>query len=598
MAEKVPESSDAQRSARPLKYAYSVTFREPLPLENGGSLAEVTVAYETWGELSPQRDNAVFICHALSGDSHVAQHDAADDAGWWDILVGPGCPVDTKRFFVICANVLGGCRGTTGPGSIDPATGQPYGGQFPLITIGDIVNVHSRLVAHLGITRLHGVLGGSMGGHMAMDWSMRFPDQVGNALVLASSAYLTAQSLAFDIVGRNAILRDPNYANGQYYAAPAGPATGLALARMLAHITYLSRESMSLKFASGPAAAARQAEFESSFAVGSYLVYQGDRFVERFDANSYIVLTRAMDQFDLGRTPEQLAASLARTQCRWLVISYSSDWLFPPFQSAEIVHALARLERGVTYANIQSPHGHDAFLLKHDLARYGELVRAFLAAQTPAAPAEAASHPHQPTSIFHDQRVDYDTIVELIAPGASVLDLGCGVGGLLERLAARGHARLVGVELDELALVACARRSLDVIHADVNVGLPMFHDGQFDVVVLSQTLQTVRDVNLVLDEMLRVGRTCIVSFPNLAYAPLRRQLLEQGRAPRGTNLLGASWHETHNIRFLSIADFEDYCRLKGLCIRGRIALDTTTRQRVTDDPNLNADLAVFLLTRA
>lgn len=591
MTDKIPESSDNIRNAKPLKFAQKATFTQPVQLEHGDALPEITVAYETWGELSPQRDNAVFVCHALTGDSHVARHNEEDDAGWWDILIGPGKAIDTNKYFVICANVLGGCRGTTGPSSINPQTGKPYGGDFPLLTIGDIATVHQMLVKHLGVTRLHAAVGASLGGHILLDWATRFPDQINTAILMATSAYVTPQALAFDIVGRNAILRDPNFVSGQYYGSH-GPADGLAVARMLAHITYLSPESMTNKFSAPPGEIDSTAEFERSFPVGSYLEKQGNRFVERFDANSYIVLTRALDQFDFGRTPEALAEVLAKTQCRWLIVSFSSDWLFPTFQSRQIVQALTTLGRPVTYVNIESPHGHDAFLLKHDLDRYGGFVRAAIEDRHP----ELSIEDNAPAADDGTElpRIDTDTISELIPADARVLDLGCGSGELLEQLARRGHKHLLGVELDEWELLACARRGLNVVHADLNAGLPLFRDGQFDVAILSQTLPAVHDVDHVIQEILRVAKRGIISFPNFAYEPFRLQLLERGRSPVPG---GLKWFNTPNLRFLSIADFEDYCRLKNIRVHQLVALETKNNRRIEENPNLNADTAIFVIGR-
>ena len=607
MTEKTFESSDAVRTSKPLQYAQFVTFREPLNLEHGEMLPEVTVCYETYGTLNAARDNAVLICHALSGDSHVVRHHPDDEPGWWDTapIVGPGLPIDTNHYFVICPNVLGGCRGTTGPGAVNPATGQRYAGDFPVITTADIVAVQKKLVDHLGITKLLAVVGGSMGGHQVLTWATKYPHQVAGAVALATSPRLTAQALAFDIVGRNAIISDPHFNGGDYYTAPsAGPMMGLAVARMLAHITYLSPQSMDAKFEPNRLQPRKlQTDFETKFSVGSYLAYQGHRFVERFDANSYNALTMAMDLFDLGMTPPALAENLSRSVCRWLVMSFSSDWLFPPFQSQEIVNALLTCHRPVSYANITSTCGHDAFLLPNDLDRYGELLRHFLANLNPAAllpdnsPPTPAEDNHSLTSIFHGHRFDYDLLQELIPPDVSVLDLGCGSGTLLARLKKRGHGQLMGIEWDENELVACAKRGLDVVHADLNLGLPSLSDNRFDYVILSQTLQTVRDVEKVLDSMLRVGRKGIVSFPNFAYGPIRQELLEKGRAPRGSKLLSFQWYNSPNIRFLSIADFEDFCRDKGITIHQQIALDTSHDRRVEDNPNLNADTAIFVLSR-
>jgi len=607
MSDRLFESSDSNRHAQPLKHLQTARFDKPFELERGGRLPCVTVAYETYGRLSPARDNAVLICHALSGDSHVARHDDADDPGWWDIMVGPGKPIDTDRFFVICPNILGGCRGTTGPNSVNPETGRPYGGDFPAITVGDLVRAQRLLVDHLGIERLLAVLGGSLGGHMTLDWAVRFPDRVAGAVALATSAQLTSQALAFDVVGRNAILRDPAYHNGQYYDKPEGPRVGLALARMLAHITYLSREAMMQKFGADRFAPRDiQTDFETHFSVGSYLAYQGDRFGQRFDANSYLTLTMAIDLFNLGNGPRELAEALRASTCRWLLISFSSDWLFPKFQARNLVDALIADGKPVSYCNVESTCGHDAFLLPNDLASYGELVRAFLANlhappgarkedrfdEGPYGPAPS------PKSIFHRRhRIDYDSILELISPEASVLDLGCGTGGLLSRLRRRGHRRIMGLERDERAILGCVRRGLDVVQADLNEGLEAFTDKQFDFVVLSQTLQTIIDVRRVLDEMLRVGRRAVVSFPNLGYGPYRRELAEGGRAPRADDVEGFQWHNTPNVRFLTIADFEAFCEEQKITIHKRVWLDTRTQREIEENPNENANLGILVLSR-
>jgi len=600
-------SSDSVRGDAPLKHARSVTFAEPLELELGGRLPEVTVVYETYGRLNEAGDNVVLVCHALSGDSHVARHGEADDPGWWDIVVGPGKPIDTGRYFVICPNILGGCRGTTGPNSINPATGRRYGPDFPTITIGDMVQVQSRLIDHLGIEKLHTVIGGSMGGHQVLQWAGKFPHRIRGAVAIATSPRLTSQALAFDVVGRNAILHDPNYRGGQYYDEPAGPNVGLATARMIGHITYLSRESMKQKFEADRLEPRDiPVEFEKRFSVGSYLGYQGAKFVGRFDANSYMTLSLAMDLFDLGDSVEELAGVFQAGSCRWLIISYTSDWLFPPDQSRELVNSLIAADKPVSYCNVVSACGHDAFLLPDDLDSYGELIRAFLGnldgqaprgQAEPAEPLDADVCSYAPTSIFHHRRLDYDLITELIPHPAGVLDLGCGTGELLARLERRGHERIIGVELDEKAILACVRRGLDVIQIDLNDGLTPFADKQFDCVVLSQTLQAVKDVEAVVDEMLRVGRQCIVSFPNFAYHRLREMLAEQGRAPETSGLLHFKWYNTPNVRFLSIADFEDFCKSKGIEVHRMLALDTEAAREVSDDPNLNADLAIFIISR-
>ncbi|UCF97556.1 MAG: homoserine O-acetyltransferase [Spirochaetaceae bacterium] len=613
-------SSDSNRAARPLPYARTVNFPEGMDLELGGRLDEVTVCYETYGELTPQADNAVLICHALSGDSHVARHEEADDAGWWETIVGPGKPIDTEQYFVICPNVLGGCRGTTGPNCINPVTGKPYGQDFPNITICDMVSLQKKLVDYLGVEKLLAVTGGSMGGQMVLCWAAIYPEASRAYIPIATAARLTSQSLAFDIVGRNAILHDPSFRDGQYYGHPQGPDIGLAIARMIGHITYLSRESMQLKFETDRHSPREvSTAFEKRFSVGSYLGYQGDRFVERFDANSYITLTMAMDLFDLGDNREALAKTIGATEGRWLILSYTSDWLFPPEESRLLTEALIRSGTRVSYCNVPSPYGHDSFLLEHNLEIYGELIRAFLANAngiTIQEPAEAVSNSNtgsdtvsapatggrkqatvDPASIFHPDRLDYDRIIDLIPPGSSVLDLGCGHGELLYRLKQRGFEKLTGVELDEEAIVSCSRLGLDVLYLDLNQHLDPFLDGSYDYVVLSRTLQAVLDVEGLLAEIVRIGRRGIVSFPNFAYGKLRRMLFEQGRAPESEGVLRYKWYNTPNRRFFSIADFEDLCRERTIQVHRRVALDTEAQGEVVENPNYNADLAIFVISR-
>uniref|UniRef100_A0A7C2K081 Homoserine O-acetyltransferase n=1 Tax=Schlesneria paludicola TaxID=360056 RepID=A0A7C2K081_9PLAN len=360
----------------------------PLVLESGEQFGPITVAYETYGELTERRDNAIFVCHALTGDAHVAGRHTPDDRkpGWWDPLIGPGRALDTTKYFVICANVLGGCQGTTGPMSINPATGRPYGARFPFITVGDMVAVHRELVRKLGIEQLLGVIGGSLGGMQVLDWAARFPDSLRSAICLAAAAKLSAQGIAFNAVGRRAITVDPNFHNGDYYSANGprkhgedGPRYGLALARMVAHITYLSELSIERKFGRRLQHSdqfAYQLQQETEFQIESYLHYQGKRFIERFDANSYLYLTRAMDYFDLAAKHGSLEQALGRTDARFLVTSYNTDWLFPSSQSREIVTSLVKTGRHVTYLELESVFGHDSFLI--EIEQLAELLVPFL----------------------------------------------------------------------------------------------------------------------------------------------------------------------------------------------------------------------------
>jgi homoserine O-acetyltransferase len=577
-------STDDDRVAGPLRYAQSFTFEGDVRLELGGKLRNVCCAYETWGTLNADASNAVLVCHAVSGDSHAARHDASDDPGWWDDLIGPGKPIDTDRFFVVCPNVLGGCRGTTGPGDLCPETGRPFGSDFPRITIGDMVTVQRMLADHLGIRRWRAIVGGSLGGHQAMSWVARFPDSTDLCVVTASSARLTSQALGFDIIGRNAIQTDPHFYDGQYYDQPKRPNTGLAIARMLGHITYLSTEAMEAKFGADRHDPREIATvFEQRFSIGSYLAHQGQKFTTRFDANSYVTLTMAMDLFDLGANRLQLMETFNDADCEFLVVSFSSDWLFTPNQSRDIVNALTALDKPVTYAEITSPHGHDAFLIAEDIDQYAPLVGARL-----------GDIDQTPESISQVEEL----IIAEIPPSASVLDLGCGDGHLLAALKRRGHQKLVGVEVAQDRIVQTGRRGLNIIDYDLNDGLPAFIDNQFDVVVLSATLQAVANVETLFQEMVRVGRRIIVSFPNFAYRKLREAYVVGGRSPKAPGEFGYEWYNTPNRRFPSIADVHDLCREKSLRLEKEIYFDIAGGKQIAadDDPNLNADTAVLVIS--
>ena len=362
------------QSALPEAPHTHVTFADGMMLDCGVALPEMTVAYRTYGTLDAARANAVLICHALTGDQYVAEpHPTTGKPGWWDQLVGPGRPVDTNRFFVICANVLGGCMGSTGPRSPRPpgpdiAPGALWGTDFPPITIADMVRAQRRLIGHLGIARLFAVIGGSMGGMQVLEWAARYPDAVFAAVPVATAAYHSAQNIAFHEVGRQAIFADPDWRDGRYWEADTIPARGLAVARMCAHITYLSEQALSRKFGrrlQNPADG-RQAIslFGDMFEVESYLHHQGSTFVRRFDANSYLTITRAMDYFDLAADHGgDLAAAFAGSKTRFCLASFSSDWLFPTAESRAIARALNRAGANVSFVEIESDKGHDAFLL-------------------------------------------------------------------------------------------------------------------------------------------------------------------------------------------------------------------------------------------
>ncbi len=347
---------------------------ESLSLDSGGELRKVACAYETYGRLNGDKSNGILVLHAFSGDAHAAGISHEGKPGWWDNMIGPGKAFDTDKYFVICSNVLGGCRGTTGPSSIDPTTGCPFGMSVPIITIPDMVRLQKKLIDHLGIKRLLAVSGGSMGGMQVLEWAVAYPDAVACAIPIASTARHSAQQIAFNEVGRQAIMADPDWNDGNYYGAKP-PARGLAVARMVGHITYMSDDSMREKFGRRFRDTA-DANFGNVFEVESYLRYRGNQFVDRFDANSYLYITKAMDLFDLANGYGSLGSALERSKARFLVLSFTSDWLYPTYQSLEIVSALRGRNRDVAFCELPSNYGHDAFLV--EVAEQTEMIRGVL----------------------------------------------------------------------------------------------------------------------------------------------------------------------------------------------------------------------------
>jgi len=382
----------ASRSALPLPEASStgivvpqrIAFDKALHLSSGRVLPHYELAVETYGVLNAERSNAVLICHALNASHHVAgvYADKPHEVGWWDNMVGPGKAVDTTRFFVIGVNNLGSCFGSTGPASLNPVSGKPWGAAFPLLTVEDWVQAQARLADYFGIARFAAVMGGSLGGMQALSWAIQHPQRVAHCIVIASTPRLSAQNIAFNEVARRAILTDPDFHDGDYYAHNTVPARGLSVARMLGHITYLSNDTMAEKFGRARRGEAQDSAFlfgyEAEFEVESYLRHQGEKFSRYFDANSYLLITRALDYFDPARdTGGDLARALDGVQSDFLLVSFSTDWRFPPERSREIVQALLKCRKSVTYAEINAPHGHDAFLL--DDTRYHAVVRGYIA---------------------------------------------------------------------------------------------------------------------------------------------------------------------------------------------------------------------------
>ncbi|MBK6632307.1 MAG: homoserine O-acetyltransferase [Betaproteobacteria bacterium] len=353
-------------------------FDTSLPLEGGAVLPSFDLVYETYGELNAARSNAVLVCHALSGNHHVAgwHADNPKNIGWWDNLVGPGKPLDTRKFFVVGVNNLGGCYGSTGPVTINPATGKPWGADFPVIVVEDCVASQAHLADRLGIESWAAVIGGSLGGMQALEWTLAYPERIRHALVIAAAPKLTAQNIAFNEVARQAILTDPDFHGGHYYEHGVVPARGLRLARMLGHITYLSDDQMAEKFGRKLRREALQYSYEVDFEIESYLRYQGDKFAGFFDANTYLITTKALDYFDpAGRYGGDLPAALARARAKFLVVSFSTDWRFAPERSREIVYGLVHNGLDASYAEIESSAGHDSFLL--DDPRYHAVLRTY-----------------------------------------------------------------------------------------------------------------------------------------------------------------------------------------------------------------------------
>lgn len=370
-----------EQAANPQSAVVQFPADAPLKLDSGAELAPFSVAYQTYGTLNEDKSNAVVVCHALTGDQHVANiHPVTGKSGWWETMIGPGKPVDTDRFFVICANVLGGCMGTTGPSAVDPATGKPYGLSFPVITIADMVRAQVRLLDHLGIDTLFCVMGGSMGGMQVLQWASAYPDRVFSAIPIATGARHSSQNIAFHEVGRQAVMADPEWRGGRYLEHATIPRKGLAVARMAAHITYLSDSALHRKFGRNlQDRAALTYGFDADFQVESYLRHQGSTFVDRFDANAYLYLTRAMDYFDLAADHGgRLADAFRGTKTLFCVISFTSDWLFPTSESRSIVQALNAVAANVSFVELETDAGHDSFLLEEP--ELFETVSGFLGA--------------------------------------------------------------------------------------------------------------------------------------------------------------------------------------------------------------------------
>ena len=574
-------------------------FSEPLQLACGQWLSRFELAYETYGTLNPDKSNAVLVCHALNASHHVAGYYAGDEdnVGWWDNMIGPGKPLDTKRFFVVGVNNLGSCFGSTGPLTLNPDTGRPWGGDFPVVTVEDWVDAQARLADRLGIAQFAAVMGGSLGGMQALCWAIRYPQRIRHALVIAAAPNLSAQNIAFNEVARQAIMTDPDFHDGHFAAHATLPRRGLRVARMIGHITYLSDLQMEEKFGRSLRDGLKFS-FAPEFQIESYLRYQGDKFAEYFDANTYLRITKALDYFDPAvATGGALATALAPATCKFLVAAFTTDWRFPPSRSREIVKALVDRRRDVCYAEIAAPHGHDAFLL--DDPQYHALVRAYCE--------NVASDANYSTFRFgaevkrkleerdrQAQRADFATIASWVAPGAQVLDLGCGDGSLLAYLARERNAKGYGIEIADEGVLASVKNGVNVLQSDLESGLAGFDDASFDCVILSQTLQAMRHTEEIVAEMLRVGREVIVTFPNFGHWTHRWQIL-RGRMPVSEKL-PYQWYDTPNIHLCTVADFDAFLRERNCVVENRVVLAGGRPVHVL--PNLLGELAIYRFRRA
>ncbi len=540
------------------------------------------------------------ICSPLTTDAHAAGWNSEDDKkpGWWDEMIGPGKAIDTNRYFVISSNMLGGCKGTTGPASIDPATGKEYGSTFPKITIEDMVHVQRLLVEHLGIDILEAVVGGSMGGMQALQWSVSYPKQLRKCMCIAAAGSLSAQALGFEIIGRSIIVGDPGFQGGDYYGS-SGPDNGLGYARMIGHLTYLSAISMHEKFGRNQRPNFDAKNFETGFEVESYLKHQGKQFVQRFDANSYLHITYAMDSFDLVSRYGSLDNAFRDSDSEFLLVGLSSDWLFPTEQTHELAKVLLNHKKVVSVAELDSPYGHDAFLL--EVEHLSRVIQGFL--EKPAyVPANVAVKSHLHSKSFQpdeESARDMDALARLIEPGSHILDVGCGDGSFIDAMFRERKVTGVGIDFDLGHVVDCLRKNVPVVQGDVDHGLSLFGDQVFDYAVLNRTLQEVKRPRLVLRETLRVARKAVVAFPNFGHIGNRLSLVFTGAMPI-TRALPHSWHDTPNIHLFSLNDFQDLCARENIVIEELICFPGTIASRLLlglGFKNAGAEFVVARITK-
>ena len=515
-------------------------------LESGKSLPEVSIRYETYGTLNPDKSNVIWICSPLTADAHVAGFYNPDDkhVGWWDALIGKGKAVDTDKFFVVCSNILGGCKGSTGPASIDPRTGKPYGSTFPTITIGDMVKAQKLLADTLGIQSFYCIIGGSMGGFQAMKWAIYYPEIIDRVVLIATSPGFSAQALGFEIVGRDVITQHPNYNNGHYYDKQI-PATGPPNASKLAPITYLSAKGMESRFTRSDIRIEPPEKFYSGSSLETYLEHQGSKFVDRFDANSYLHIAHATDTFDLATEYGSLENAFKNVKATFLNVNLSSDWLFPPNESRKITEALLNAGKVVTSLELDTNFGHDGFLI--ECGALGMAISRFLGGHIGEIQATG-------TPAFHSEK-DISIIDALIPAKASILDLGAGDGLLIDTLWKKKKVTGVGVEKNFANILRCIERDVPVIEKKLNLkALESFADNSFDYAVFNRTLPEVRNQRLILREIMRIAKHAIITFPNFGSWEMRWALCYHGRMPKSPEF-PYEWYETPNIHCFTYRDF-------------------------------------------
>ena len=577
---------------------------EGFRLVSGKLLKRVEIAYETYGTLNATANNAILICSPLTTDAHAAGWNSLEDRkpGWWDEMIGPGKAIDTNRYFVISTNMLGGCKGTTGPSSPNPDTGKPYGSAFPKISVEDMVGVQRLLVQKLGIDVLEAVVGGSLGGMQTLQWTISFPDKVRKCICVAAAACISAQALGFEIIARKVITSDPNFHDGDYYQDGQIPGLGLAYARMIGHLTYLSAISMHEKFGRNRKEDRDEKRFETGFEVESYLNHQGDQFIRRFDANSYLHITWAMDHFDLVARYGSLDKAFVGSQAEFLLVALSSDWHFYPEQTFEMGRVLLNQKKIVSVVELDSPYGHDAFLL--EVENLSQVIQGFLekpafdpGRQVEVKGKDEVVQPGRGNGFGATQ--DLEVLASLIEPGSHILDVGCGDGALIDSMYRSHGITGIGIDFDLKHVVDCLRKNVPVLQTDVDLGLSLIGDLAFDYAVLNRTLQEVKKPQLVLREMLRAARKGIVAFPNFAYLDNRLSLLTSGMMPV-SEALPYNWHDTPNIHLFSLEDFQSLCAREGIRIEEIRYLGGSLLSRIflgLGRPNLGAEFVVARISK-